>query len=688
MTRRRAFILPVALAMAALIAATVIFCAGLLRKGLAEPERAIAAAKTQALYALDIALAQLQETASADTTATAPAGVVGNIPSANWTGAWAQGNNTPVWLVSGENPSALSTGGTTVAPGLRAPSVITPTGSYAYAVEDLSQKITIKSDRLGDIPSAFGENLQRLRQQSIFVPITAGLATGELTPMSYGLLTNPAHGGWKLDLDSGSTADETTAQVARWRGTDDLIRGRPIIWAEAALLCGVYKNGAGVPQLGLAFWADAWNPYPLALPFNAKDIPDLRLRLEGPSGTVKYFSASGALVGFERLDLAAHTSDSPILTDLYGPMGPGEIRFITHYRVLPVSSADYPEAATAQIDIPAGDWSFVFETLDGQPVQKITKIPFDAISKTVSYTFIDDNNFNSNTCQWVLSFKLREPIAPMLSKVDPRGREIPFSNSYYVSDSNPAHAQSNFNSFSGGDIYRNGQAIRIFDLPDGSLVSAGSVWSMALEGAPAFGLGSAAAGSANGVLDGYFASSLPASPWAIWEPGAGTTVPNANLRLSGTPGFSELKANPAQYMLVHGAFNINTPLPQEWLAVLPTERFSFPFRTDIPAQPVAIDQAQRLAWAQAIVARLQTNGRPWRSLAELAGEDLLPSDVLCRMSALLQPRGDTFAIHIYAQAPDSVSSLRALVQRLPGSDGNARRFQILSIDWQTPPAQN
>lgn len=684
--KRRAFILPVALAMAAIIAATVIFCAGLLGKGLAEPQRQMAAARAQALWGLDVALAQLQAEASSDTTATANAALTGNSVNPAWTGAWAQGSSTPVWLVSGQEPNVATPAPIKVSGNLNAPKVATSDGWYAYAVEDLSQKITQKRDRINDLPPAFGDSPQRLRQQSIFVPSLAGLAPAQITPLSYGLLTNPISGGFKVDLDT-APADELATSVLRWRNAQDLIRGRPVVWAEAAVLLGIYKNGGGVPQLGLAFWADVWNPYTLELPFNAKNLPDLRLRLQGPSGTVKYFNAGGALVGFERVDVASHTVDSPVLTDLFGPMAKGEVRFITHRRIMPISSADYPDAVSLQIDFPAGNWDFIFETLDGQPVQKITGIPYDSFTVSAPYRTLAEDDLNSTSAQWVLSWKLKEPLTALLAAVDPRASEVVFNPSFYTHEANPARAQSSFNSFSKGDFYRDGQFSRVFDLPEGSLVSPGSLWSMTLPGAPAKSLGSASAGVANDLLDRTFFSSLPptADAWGGWNPGAGVTLPNANLRLVGTPSFDELRANPAQYLLTQGAFNINTATPEGWLSLLPAERYDFPFRTDMPTQPAAIAPFERLGWAQALAERVKTRGQPWRSISQLAAENILPADVLCRMSALLQPRGDTFTIYVTAGTGELKCHLQALVQRLPGKDGNSRRFQVLAIRWDDAP---
>lgn len=689
----RAFILPVALAMAALIAVVVIFCAGLLRRGLAPAERAMVQARAQALYGLDVALAQLQAVAAADTSSTAPASILGGVANSGWVGAWAQGSPSPTWLVSGSSPSPLVNEPTLVTSNLRAPLVTTSQGSYAYAVEDLSTRVTQKDSRWSAIPTAFNDTQVRLQQQTVSVLNTQNLSASKVTPMSYGLLTNPVGAGWKLDLDTPNAAnssDEITKSVALWRNPIDIVAGRPPIWAEAAVLMGVYKNSDGTPLLGLAFWADAWNPTLKSLTFNSTGIPDLRLRLQGPAGTVRYFNAGGALVGFERLDLAAHTSSSPILTDLYGPMSAGEIRFITHYRLQPISADSYPDSTSVQIDIPAGDWDFIFETLEGQPIQKISGFSYAGISRRFGYGFMSVQNLNPNTCQWVFSWKLREPMTTLMTQNDPRAREIIFNNNYYNFEADPVRAQTNFNSFSTSDLYRNANAIKLFDVPEGSLVSAGSLQHMALPGAAALSLGTSAATSANDLFDKYFFSSLPASADVLgtYIPSAALTLPNVNLRLTGTPSFNDLRAQPASSLLLQGAFNINTLDADTWLAILPATRAPFPFRTDLPTQPIAIPVAQRQSWAQAIVSRLAARGTPWRSVSQLAAEDILPPEVFCQLSALLQPRGDTFYIHVVGRSPGgAVAALRALVQRLPSADGTLRRFQILSQTWVTPPAQ-
>ena len=686
----RGFILPLALAIAALIAATVIFCAGLLRGGLATPERALAQARGQALWGLDVALAQLQSVSAADTSATANAKILGNVANENWVGVWAKGSSAPVWLVSGENPSPYVSEATALTPSLKARQVTTERGAYAYAVEDLSQKLTQKTDRTGDIPAGFGDSVQRLKQQTIMVPQVEALAAGERSAMSYGLLTNPIAGGWKTDADTQSAADETTQAIARWRDPAQVIRGRPLVWAEVALMMGVYRDGRGVPQLGFAFWADAWNPYALLLPFNDVGVPDLRMRVECPSGTAKYFNTAGALVGFERLDIAAHTAGSPVLTDLFGSMNPGEVRFITHYRVQPISQADYGDAQEVQIDIPEGDWNFIFETLDGQPIQKISGVHYLAVSRRMSYQGMLSKDLNPTTVQCVYGWKLREPIDTMLKQTDPRGGQINFNTNWYRYEADPVRAQTNFNSFSAADVYHGGQAIQMWDLPEGNLASVGALYHMPLGAAPALSLGSGPAGVANEVFDKYFFSSLPlaADKWPSWNPTPGLTLPNANLRLTGTPTFNELRASPAQKLLVQGAFNINTADVAQWMAILPHEHYPWTFRTNKPTQPVAITDGARAAWAQAIVAKLKANARPWRSLSELAAENILPADVFCRVSALLQPRGDTMIVHAYGTSGGASAALEALVQRLPTAEGGGRKFQILRLQWVTPMGQN
>jgi hypothetical protein len=693
----RAFILPVALAVASLIAVVVIFSAGLVRRSLAAPQKNMALARAQALYGLDVALAQLQAVTASDTVATASASILGNVVNPSWVGAWAQGAASPVWLVSGSNPSPYVTESTQITDTLRAPLINTSQGSYAYVVQDNSMKLlSKKSDNLDSLSPAFGDNATRLRQQSIFVPQTALLSSTDLTPMSYGLLTNPISGGFKIDFDTNASnpnADAMTLAVNNWRddptktGSTQFIQSRPLIWAQVSLPMGIYRDGAGTPQLGLCFLANAWNPYTLMLPFNSKRNPDLRLRIQGPTGTAKYYNAAGSLVGFETIDISSHTSSNPIKTDLYGPMNPGEIRYITHYRLAPISSNQYPDSTSVEVNFPSGNWSFIFETLDGKPIQTLSGFSTNAFNKRFGYGTMTTGILSPSTAQWILGFKINSDIKTMMTLVDPRSPNISYSSKYYYNDPDPIHAQSNYVSIESSGIYHGGQVSKVFDLPEGSLVSAGSLYQMMQPSALPLTLGSSSAGAFNKVFDQYFFSTLPVSD-AIWTPAQNLPLPNSNLRVTSANNLSTLSTNPVQHLLVRGAFNINTDNWIYWADILPTDRSAFQFRSDATAQTSQINTVQRAAWAQTIVERLHSRGKPWGSISELASEDILPPDVFCRTSALLQPRGDTFTVFVYASSSGSAASLQALVQRLPTTDGNGRKFQILSLKWVSPHAQN
>lgn len=116
--RRRGFALVVALALMAFLVLLVVSLAtiGRVDAEIIRSQRALAQAQANALFALDLALGQLQEAAGPDQRVTARAEIEGGIPDGArfWTGVWdfTSGNPTPspTWLVSGENPISLVNG--------------------------------------------------------------------------------------------------------------------------------------------------------------------------------------------------------------------------------------------------------------------------------------------------------------------------------------------------------------------------------------------------------------------------------------------------------------------------------------------------------------------------------------------------------------------------------------------------
>jgi hypothetical protein len=308
---------------------------------------------------------------------------------------------------------------------------------------------------------------------------------------------------------------------------------------------------------------------------------------------------------------------------------------------------------------------------------------------------------------------------------DPRAPDITTGSLTYTCDGNPFQTQqtfpgSFFQSPALNDTHTNANPNFVdFDLPSinsatsqpNPFASVGALRQMPLDGVPALSLGSSSASNTdNQFFDQYFFSGLS----------SGAAQPNPNLRVTGISQGSTLGSvlqsspgqSPAQYLLTQGAFNINTLSAARWAAILPDDSFPFPFElpasgsnsyllpsgyappTGIssgPSQPLAISPSQRQAWAQAIVNQIlstaQSTGQPLRSLSQLAAAGVLPPEVFCRVSGLLQPRGDTFLVHVYATSANAVAALQAQVQRLPTSDGAGRKFQILSVQWVTPHAQ-
>lgn len=707
----KGFILPIALALSALVAGTVIFCAALLRRSVVNAERNIFSAKAQALYGLDVALAQLQAVASADTTTTAPAKVTSAAKNSGWVGAYEQGGSAPIWLVSGKNSVPADVGGIPLAADITVPLVETSSGTYAYWIEDLSQKITIKEDRLASLGEAFVDvdgreaTMGRLRQQTLFVPDATAVPLASTTRLSYGLLTNPISGGWKIDFDSQNSGDVLLGDVSRWRNIynsdgsvnlNKLVLGRPLVWSKFALLMGVYKDAAGNPQLAAALWGNVWNPYPEKLPYTPEGQDDFRLRVQGPPLTIRFYN-KGALVGWAFVNL----SGVVMPVDIYGAMHAGEVRFITQYTLLPLDSND-PEATaladTISVVCPAGDYGFLTETFDNQLLQNFIPVHFDAATRNFGFNYKTLEEFRTNAdanCQWIYEFQLNESsdFSNFFRTFDPRA-SAPYTTVSYTRayGNDPLAARDGFTatSFVSSGIYRDTSLIPdsrfvAFDLPSGALTSVGSLYNKSFEGVPAYSLGSAAAGASNRVFDRYFFSTLP-SVEAVWSPNVAASLPNANLRLLGTPSFAALRALPARYLLLQGAFNINTGSVEAWQALLPSQIYPFPFQPSDYAthkilQPVEASATERLGWAQGIVDRLVSRARPWRSLSEFAAEDILPPNVFCYISALLQPRGDTFCVHVRSSSQGATAALEALVQRLPTVDGNGRRFQVLEVKW-------
>ena len=682
--QKTGFALPVVLGVCALIFGLVVVSACLVRQTLAAPQRALASARAQAWYALDVALAQLQDVAADDTAATAEASLTGSVANPYWCGVWKKSSNSPIWLTSGGMPTSkysVSLKNNTVS----VPSVATSWGRYAYAVEDVACSV-VKNlpDPLLEIPAGFSVDINRLRQLSVFAPFgLSNVSTSRQAAESWGLLTNPDDGGLKVDLDTSEEVDDVLVGVGHWRRDEDYICGRPIVYSEAALLCGVYRAADDSALLGLAFWADAWNPYAGILPFNPKGMADLRLRVQGPAGVANFYNASGSLLGSMAVDLTQHTKDNPLGVDLYGSMAAGEVRFITHYRLLPLATQTFPDAVSVEVSFPAGEWSYVFETQAGTHIQTIKEVPSLGFSQRWGFNHMSVSAFSASTAQWIWNFRLREPLSAQAQALcDPRAPEVPFDD-LFENDPNPIHAQTNFSLFSNGDAFKDGAYWVKYDLPQGPLVSVGNLWQMPGLTQGALVLGSAAAGQGNQVFDKYFFSSLPALD-EYWNPQMHGRLPNGNLVVSSPPSLATLRLSPATYLMVRGAFNINSTDVASWVSHLPASYAPFPFRTDLSNQPVSVSSAERRAWAEAIVSALKARGRPFGSLQEFMNTGILPAQIAGLSSALLQPRSDTFAVWVWGCSLDGavVQRGRAVVQRRVSVVNTTQRyFQILSFDW-------
>ncbi len=692
---RRGFILVVALFVSAVIAGAVMLSAALVRHNDASVQRSYTLARAQALYALDVACAQLQAEASGDTSATAGAALFGeDLPNGNWSGVWKAGASAPIWLVSGTGDPSIQAA-VSLSQGWCAPRVEHNGAAYAYAIEDLSERVSVKTDTLESLSSAFGDDIERLRRQTVFVPLADALEESQKTQTSFGVLSNPLEGGLKTDFSTlSSTGNSEATAILSWLADGNFQISRPLIWARMAMLMGVYHDGTGIPQLGLAFWANAWNPYTRALPFNARGTQDLQLRLIGPSITLKFLDSTGTQVGAPlTLSLTSHTLSAPQAVDLYGSMAPGEVRFITHYRMLPISTQAYASADKVLVTIGAGNWKFIFETLEGQDVQTLDGFTTSSASQTFPYNILTAYQFeNYNTvsqAQWAFALRLRENIDEMIKTTDPRASLLACTTDHYLFDSDPFVAKNNFSqtNFVSGGIYRDGASDVRFDLPIGNTVSIGPLRHKGFADTPPLSLGTAAAGEANALFDRYFFSTLPADE-SLWYPAQGLPLPNANLRAPMDKPLLQLRATPAQTLLLRGAFNINTADTEAWAAVLPRKRYTFEF---LGGAETAFSDAQAAACASKITAKLRARGKPWMSLSEFTADNalengLLPEDVFCRTSALLQSRGDTFLVRAYGEHQNAKASLEALVQRLATGE-TQRKFQVLSLKWTTTEQQ-
>jgi hypothetical protein len=507
-----------------------------------------------------------------------------------------------------------------------------------------------------------------------------------------------------------------------------------------------YRNGSnGNVRIKYEVQFELWNPYACTL----NGASDLRIRLSNlPIVTVT-----------NSLDASSYNVDLNTAASLFGRVepsiswAPGQVRWFKGAggsgnfsptgaaRNTEITGTPVPAGCELRIAIPAvsAGAPFTVELRQGTSLSLATYRPpvdFVAGNATNSSPSLDSTGWHFGF-GWDLKNDIREWTDPTrATSQDPRRTNLAGDFNESADSAWSTQPVDNIGDINqaGLDTFNATATLALFDLPDQEQISVGALQHVI--GEKPYRIGNptvAPLTSVNDYFDRYFFSTLPR--WHAWSPTAPPLLPNRYVEVyvpnpAAPPAVGDRygantaaadymldRTHAAKYLLLRGAFNINSTSEPAWRAVLaglqlkgwtyggatpqagvdlenaffrlPNGAQGLPTN---PVEPPAEDNtfvrgaltathAQIEAMAASIVSQLKTRGRPYATLQSFVDDGVITqavadaginsadpalvppyspgwlsqADVLAAIGPFITPRSDTFRVRAYGDASNPIT---------------------------------
>lgn len=510
-----------------------------------------------------------------------------------------------------------------------------------------------------------------------------------------------------------------------------------------------FRNSAGNLALKYEIQAELWNPWSATL---NGDTGGLILRF--PNLPVVTVTAGATTTS---VDIKSYITDIPVDSAL--TWTPGQIRTVKGgggavFKLSPTGAAR-SVAVTPATPLPAGPIAGGIQVTGlGIPASAPFTVELRNNGSTLgfyrpAFAFTEPSVPPANTTPdsnagflFGYAFDFRDDIGywtdgsggtPADPHQDPRRTNLGgafHETSFPYWDADPSNNIGDING-AGTDTFNATKAYAVFELPRQDPVSIGSLQHVA--GEKPFMLGNTWGGAANDYFDQAFLSTLPR--WASWNPLSPPPFPNRYISVwlpdpasppavgdplggngAGTDYLLD-RTHAAKYLMIRGAFNINSTSAAAWRAVLggaslpswsyggaspatasldnAVFRFGHSaqeFSTDPATEPTAagdedfkrgvrtLSDTQLSAMAASIVSSLRARGSPFPSLRDFVNSGILATaiadaavnpagvrigspgwlsqaDLLTALAPFITPRSDTFLIRAYGDVTNPVTGV-------------------------------
>ncbi len=595
--------------------------------------------------------------------------------------------------------------------------------------------------------------IQSLKQLEVVTNAPSAIVVRQnfhaVTPLSEAVLTDTINGRLRRDLSDPTGADNVSAAVRAYRDfrvttpatgfvADYTAAG---LTPSTATSFPAFSAAPVLSEFGLRFWfslggtsgaeiilnyiveAELWNPYaarftmvagqPLSL-----DIGDLNI-------TVNTTGGGSHVVNVGNLITTAGITVGP--TQVWAA---GEIKTVSGSTTLTNGGSSGSLAtgieATGATAIPTAD----LPSLTPQPkVELYVNLPTRALIQTyepnITHTAATAKANNESGYSYGYGFNFKDQLIYWTSvDASSQGKDprAPTLDADFFDSTWNNNAETNA-TVSADGVVAGLTNIVLFDLPRQEPVSLGELRNLA--GATPADLGNKWGGATNAWFDQYYFSTVPRN--FSWDFASGQPLPGRYLRYyapeSGTaPTLVDLRKeeNAAKYLLLQGAFNLNSTSVAAWKAVLGAKINGWQFEGAAGTQtldntilrlthgaqqmthaplPNSVTTALPIAdansvttggrqltttevndLANAIVAELKTRGRPFASIS-----DFLNDGLLARAISTAKVNDTTKLSADFAYAPAAVTQADLVAQLAPFLTARSDTFLVRAYgDSQNP----
>ncbi|MFT3828439.1 MAG: hypothetical protein QM691_01910 [Opitutaceae bacterium] len=517
----------------------------------------------------------------------------------------------------------------------------------------------------------------------------------DFTVCSAGVLVNAASGGLRRNF-SDLQAEALPAAVRdleRFRPVDGRLpvtagtaaagepsaQVKPVV-TEWALEFVPYREEGGTRLLlGCRLRLELWNPFSLPLAQNGPGGPDFWLRVDGATGSgslsgLPIASVRGPAGEVGAVDLGAVLGAThAVAVDLGGDLAAGGVTRVETVVAndwdtglsLDDPTPDDPDddviRLTAAVD-PARTLAIVLADADGTPLTTLSGFPSEGFTRIGSggWTVAGNTPFAAGdgtverlgvSCHFRLD-PARRSWADWLAPAAPdlRAARLEWSaGCWRSSGADPAACAAAVRAQFGSDeLFSGGTVLAPFDFTVQRNLSIAALAQLSLEGERAWSIGNPWGGARNAVFDEAFFNPVPQS----WR--AGETVPNGRHRVVPHSAGREATATElggagaARFLLVEGAFNVNSTSADAWTAALgravlgwtdasgATTDLENPFFVLAQSAPWARPGARAVrqfsdtairAFARELAQKIGARPRPFRSLGEFVSSGVLQAAI-------------------------------------------------------------